>query len=56
MIKFIEKNKKIFSCYEKSMLYIKCAYFMSRYDAYLSYEYLEKSLKYSKIEIIILKN
>ena len=48
MIKFIENNKKIFNCYEKCMLYIKCAYFMRQYDAYISFEYLEKSLKYSE--------
>ena len=46
MVKFIEKNKKIFSCYEKSILYLKCAHCMMMYDMYLSYEYLEKSLKY----------
>ena len=48
MVKFIEKNKKIFSCYEKSILYLKCAHCMMMYDMYLSYEYLEKSLKYSE--------
>ena len=48
MIKFIEKNKKIFSCYEKSNLYLKSAHLMRFYDPYLSYEYLEKSLKYSE--------
>ena len=48
MIKFIEKNKKIFSCYEKSNLYLKCAHCMRFFDPYISYEYLEKSLKYSE--------
>ena len=48
MVKFIEKNKKIFSCYEKSMFYVKCAHCMRQYDPYLSYDYLEKSLKYSE--------
>ena len=48
MVKFIEKNKKIFSCFEKSNLYLKCAHCMRIYDPYLSYEYLEKSLKYSE--------
>ena len=46
MIKFIEKNKKLFCCYEISNLYLKCAHCMRFYDGYLSYEYLEKSLKY----------
>ena len=48
MVKFIEKNKKVFSCYEKSLFYIQCANCMRRYDPYLSYDYLEKSLKYSE--------
>ena len=48
MVKFIEKNKKIFSCYEKSVLYIKCAIIMKCFDPYLAYEYLEKALKYSE--------
>ena len=26
MVKFVEKNKKAFSCYEKSALYLKCAH------------------------------
>ena len=48
MIKFIEKNKKMFSCYEKSYLYLKSAQCMRMYDPYIAYEYLEKSLKYSE--------
>ena len=48
MVKFIEKNKKTFSCYEKSVLYIKCATIMKFFDPYLAYEYLEKALKYSE--------
>ena len=48
MINFIEKNKKMFSCYEKSSLYLKCALCMVFYDANFSFEYLEKSLKYSE--------
>ena len=48
MVKFVEKNKKAFSCYEKSMLYMKCALGMRQYDPYLSYDYLEKGLKYSE--------
>ena len=46
MVKFVEKNKKLFCCYELSNLYLKCAHCMRFYDGYLSYEYLEKSLKY----------
>ena len=48
MVKFIEKNKKIFSCFEKSNFYLKCAHCMRIYDPYISYDYLEKSLKYSE--------
>ena len=48
IIKFIEKNKKLFSCYEKSAIYIYCSIGMRIYDTYLSYEYLEKALKYSE--------
>ena len=48
IIKFIEKNKKLFSCYEKSAIYIYCSIGMRIYDTYLSYEYLEKTLKYSE--------
>ena len=48
MVKFVEKNKKAFSCYEKSALYLKCAHCMRQYDSYIAYEYLEKSLKYSE--------
>ena len=48
MVKFIENNKKIFSCYEKSLLYLKCSFCMQFYDEYLSYEYLERALKYSE--------
>ena len=48
MINFIEKNKKMFSCYEKSSLYLKCAICMVFHDAYFSFEYLEKSLRYSE--------
>ena len=46
MLKFIETNKKLFSCYEKSLFYMQCANCMRRYDPYFSYEYLEKSIKY----------
>ena len=48
MVKFIENNKKVFSCFEKSNLYLKCAHCVAFTDPYLSYEYLEKSLKYSE--------
>ena len=48
IIKFIEKNKKTFSCYEKNMTYLKCAQCMMKYDPYLSYDYLELALKYTE--------
>jgi len=48
IIKFLEKNKKSFSCYEKSGIYVKCAFCIKIYDGYLSYDYLEKALKYSE--------
>ena len=48
IIKFLEKNKKLFSCYEKSVVYSYCALCMRRYDGYLSCDYLECALKYSE--------
>ena len=48
IVLFVEKNKKAFSCYEMSSLFLKCAYCMRQYDGHLAYEYLEKSLKYSE--------
>ena len=48
IIKFIEKNKKLFSCYEKSVIYIYCAIGMRIFDGYLSCDYLELALKYSE--------
>ena len=48
MVKFMDKNKKDFSCYEKSMLFLKCADCMKKYDTYIAYDYLEKALKYSE--------
>ena len=47
IIKFLEKNKKLFSCYEKSAIYIYCALGMRLFDGYLACDYLELSLKYS---------
>ena len=46
MVKFLEKNKKIFSCFEKTNLYLRCAMCLLFIDGYLAYEYLERSLKY----------
>ena len=48
IIKFLEKNKKIFSCCEKCEIYIKCSFCIRYYDLYLYDEYLEKALKYSE--------
>ena len=48
IIQFIEKNKKLFSCYEKCAIYIYCFVIMELFDPYLSSEYLEKALKYSE--------
>ena len=48
IIKFTEKNKKLFSCYEKSFIYIYCFFGMKLYDIYLANEYLEKALKYNE--------
>ena len=48
IIKFLEKNKKLFSCYEKSAIYIYCALGMRLFDGYLACDYLELSLKYSE--------
>ena len=48
IIKFLEKNKKLFSCYEKSGIYVKCGFCIKIYDGYLSYDYLEQALKYSE--------
>ena len=46
MVKFLEKNKKIFNCFEKTNLYLRCAICLQYIDGYLAYEYLERSLKY----------
>ena len=48
IIKFLEKNKKLFSCYEKSAMYIYCALGMKLYDGYLACDYLELALKYNE--------
>ena len=48
IIKFLEKNKKLFSCYERSTIYVYCALCMKRYDGYLACDYLECALKYSE--------
>ena len=48
IIKFLEQNKKLFSCYEMSSIYIYCSLCIRKYDVYICYEYLEKALKYSE--------
>ena len=48
IIKYLEQNRKLFSCYERSAIYVYCSLFMRKYDAYLCYDYLEKALKYSE--------
>ena len=48
MVKFLEQNKKMFSCYEKNIMYLNCAHCMMKYDPYQSYEYLESALKYTE--------
>ena len=45
---FIENNKKIFCCYEKNLFYLKSAFCMYSYDLDISYQYLEKALRYSE--------
>ena len=48
IVKFLDKNKKIFNCFEKCEIYLKCSLCIIHYDIYLYYEYLEKALKYSE--------
>ena len=48
IIKYLENNRKLFSCYERSAIYVYCSLLMRNYDSYLCYDYLEKALKYSE--------